>query len=68
MGGESIGVVILLLFFALIFGYLIAFQWVGKVALRNNRSVSGFKWLFFFAPLVAWAILLTIDKREPKTR
>ena len=44
--------------------FLLCLKWIRKVAIRNHRSASGFGWLFFFSPLIAWAILLTIDKRE----
>jgi beta-lactamase regulating signal transducer with metallopeptidase domain len=41
--------------------FLLCLKWVRKVALRNNRSPAVFGWLFFFIPLVAIAILATID-------
>jgi len=44
--------------------FLLPLKWVRKVAKRNQRSVSGFCWLYVVAPLIAWAILLTIDRRE----
>ena len=50
-------------FFIFIVIYL-PLKWVRKIAKRNGRSVSGFCWLFLIAPLIAWPILLTIDKRE----
>ena len=42
-------------------------RWVSRVARRNGRSVSGFCWLFVLFPIIAWPILLTIDKREMST-
>ena len=42
-------------------------RWVSRVARRNGRSVSGFCWLFILFPIIAWPILLTIDKRELPT-
>ena len=44
--------------------FLLCLKWIRKVAVRNHRSSSGFGWLFFISPVIAWAILLTIDKRE----
>jgi TM2 domain-containing membrane protein YozV len=51
-------------FIFLVFVIYLPLKWVRKVAKRNGRSVSGFCWLFLIAPLIAWPILLTIDKRE----
>ena len=48
----------------LLFVIYLPLKWVRKVARRNQRSVSGFSWLFLLFPLIAWPILLTIDKRE----
>ena len=44
--------------------FFLCLKWVRKVAVRNHRSPSGFGWLFFFSPVIAWAILLMVDKRE----
>ena len=63
MAADWIAGFFLVILIAWLFVFFACLKWVGKVAKRNHRSVSGFKWLFFFSPLVAWAILLTIDKR-----
>jgi hypothetical protein len=36
--------------------------WCAKTARKVERSPVGFAWLGFFAPIVAWAILLTLNK------
>ena len=48
--------------------YLLVFvlflKWCAKTARKVERSPVGFAWLGFFAPIVAWAILLTLNKDE----
>jgi len=39
-------------------------KWCAKTARKVERSPVGFAWLGFFAPVVAWAILLTLNKDE----
>ncbi len=39
--------------------------WCARTARKVERSPIGFAWLGFFAPIVAWAILLTLNK-DPK--
>lgn len=41
--------------------------WCARTARKVERSPVGFAWLGFFAPIVAWAILLTLN-RDPKYR
>ena len=36
--------------------------WCAKTARKVERSPVGFVWLGFFAPIIAWAILLTLNK------
>ena len=36
--------------------------WCARTAQKVERSPVGFAWLGFFAPIVAWAILLTLNK------
>jgi hypothetical protein len=36
--------------------------WCAKIARKVERSPVGFVWLGFFTPVVAWAILLTLNK------
>ena len=36
--------------------------WFANTARKVERSPVGFAWLGFFAPIVAWAILLTLNK------
>ena len=36
--------------------------WCAKTARKVEHSPVGFAWLGFFAPIVAWAILLTLNK------
>lgn len=36
--------------------------WCARTARKVERSAVGFAWLGFFAPIVAWAILLTLNK------
>ena len=36
--------------------------WCAKTARKVERSPVGFAWLGFFAPVVAWAILLTLNR------
>jgi len=39
-------------------------NWCAKTARKVDRSPVGFAWLGLFAPVVAWAILLTLNKDE----
>lgn len=39
-------------------------SWCARTARKVARSPVGFAWLGFFAPIVAWAILLTLNKDE----
>ena len=39
-------------------------NWCAKTARKVEHSPVGFVWLGFFAPIVAWAILLTLNVDE----
>ncbi len=39
-------------------------NWCAKTARKVERSPVGLAWLGFFAPIVAWAILLTLNRDE----
>jgi len=39
-------------------------SWCARTARKVARSPVGFAWLGFFAPIVAWAILLTLNEDE----
>lgn len=39
-------------------------SWCARTARKVARSPVGFAWLGFFAPIVAWAILLILNEDE----
>lgn len=49
-------------FIVYLLGCIFFMNWCAKTARKVDRSPVGFAWLGFFAPIVAWAILLTLNK------
>lgn len=65
IGNVGFGPSAFILLFMLI-AYLLAciffLRWCARTARKVARSPVGFAWLGFIAPIVAWAILLTLNK------
>jgi hypothetical protein len=59
VGFSGIIIVGLIVYFLVCIKFL---AWCAKTARKVDRSPVGFAWLGFFAPIVAWAILLTLNK------
>ena len=61
-GTVSVSFVFLLgvaLYFA---AYFLFLRWCARTARKVGRSPVGFVWLGVFVPLIAWIILLTLNK------
>lgn len=64
MGGVGFSGIFVVGFILYLLVCIFFLNWCAKTARKVGRSPVGFAWLGFFAPIVAWAILLTLNKDE----
>ena len=56
--------ILLFVFVAYLLICIFFLRWCARTARKVARSPIGFAWLGFFAPIIAWAILLTLNKDD----